>query len=183
MNVIDFIPPHRGDLGAAQQQYPFYVDPALKRAWSKFSFQQRPTVLLTLTVKEPKIHPGKDRGSHVIPDVTLIRKATQLIHYVSCDLFGRSYEKHNKGLTGFGCIEKQLNHQPHLHLAITTSMPPRRLLAFQKSLFKKAGKFRLFEKSGIDLKPINGNDEDYWRVGNYVAKGGRMLLLAPNGIQ
>lgn len=151
---------------------------AIQQAYSTFSFQQRPTVLLTLTVKEPK----GDYGSWLVPDDVLLRKANLLIHWVNIELFGRKYQKNGKGLTGFGSIEKQANHQPHTHLAITSTMPPKRFLKFKQVLFEKIKKINLFESSGVDLQPVKSGDADYWRVGAYVAKGGRMLTLGASGI-
>ena len=82
----------------------------------------------------------------------------------------------------FGCIEKQANHQPHLHLAITNPMPPKFYLKAKKVLFKKLKKFSLFHESGTDLRLIGGDDADYWRIGDYLGKDGRLLTMGPAGV-
>lgn len=150
----------------------------LQQAYSTFSFQQRPSVLLTLTVKEPK---GK-HGHWLVSDDVLLRKTNMLIHWINSELFGRKYRKNGKGLKAFGSIEKQSNLQPHIHFAITNRMPPKQFLKFKKILLEKIRKIKLFEEHGVDVQLIGSSDADAWRVGQYIAKDGRMLTLGPEGI-
>ena len=151
---------------------------ALQQAYSTLSFQQRPTALLTLTVKEPK----GDHGRWLVSDDVLLRKANLLIHWINVELFGRKYQKNGKGLKGFGSIEKQASYQPHVHLAVTSPMPPKHFVKLKNALFEKIKKINLFEDSGVDLRLIGGDDTDHWRVGKYIAKDGRMLTLGTDGI-
>lgn len=169
-------PPLRGGPGEARNPVPRHRD--LKQAYAAYSFNLRPTVLLTLTVREPK---GSSGGWRVSESV-LIKKANLLLLWINADLFGRKFLKNGSGLKGFGCIEEQANHQPHAHLAITTPMPPKRFQRFRKALHQKIKKIDLFESTGTDIRLINGDDVDYWRVGNYIAKDGHMITLGPEGI-
>src|SRR5690606_36724038 len=98
---------------------------ALKAGLAQIAHRLMPSALLTLTVKEPQLKRRNDDGQWLVPDLTLLRKASYLLHFVNAEVFGRKYQDHGKGLEGFGCIEKQSNHQPHLHLAITNRMPPK----------------------------------------------------------
>lgn len=156
-----------------------YSRQALKQAYAIFAFNKRPTVLLTLTVKEPK---GK-YGNGLVSENTLLNKANLLLKWVNADLYGRKFLKNGKGLQGFGSIEKQSNGQPHTHLAITSPVPPKQFLKLKKSLFEKIKKIDLFEASGTDVRMIDTGDVDYWRVGGYIAKEGRMVTLGAEGIQ
>jgi len=151
---------------------------AIKQAYSSFAFQQRPAALLTFTVKEPK---GK-HGNWLVSDASLIYKSNLLLRWLNTGLFGRKFQKRGLGLSGFGSVEKQSNHQPHIHLAITSHMPPKRLLKLKKVLFEKIKKIDLFEQAGIDLQMIGSSDADFWRVGGYIAKDGNMLTLDIDGL-
>lgn len=151
---------------------------ALKQAYSIFAFEKRPSVLLTLTVKEPKgIY-----GNGLVSENTLITKANMLFKWVNADLFGRKFLKRGRGLQGFGSIEQQTNGQPHTHLAITSQIPPKRFLKFKKSLFEKIKKIDLFEANGTDIRMIGTDDADYWRIGSYITKNGRTVTLGAEGI-
>jgi hypothetical protein len=179
--------PQRGVLGKAQTyinqyQATVYTRDALKAGVSKMAFQQMPTALLTLTVKEPKLRSRNDDGRWLVPDATLIRKAGYLLHFVNSAVFGHQYQKHGKGLSGFGCIEKQANHQPHLHLAMTDFMPPKQFLKIKKIITTKIKKFSLFNEAGTDFRLIGGDDSDYWQLGNYLGKDGRLVLFGTDGV-
>jgi len=186
MNIV-VQTPQRGVLGEAQSPMIKYETTAftrepLKRGMSRLAFDTKPTALLTLTVQEPRIRYRNDDGRWLVPDQTLMKKANNLLHFINSDLFGSKYRDKNKGFKGFGCIEKQANHQPHLHLAITNPMPPKLYLKAKKVLFKKLKKFSLFHESGTDFRLIGGDDADYWRLGNYLGKGGRLLTMGPTGV-
>jgi len=155
-----------------------YSRVTMQRAYSAFSRKQNPTALLTLTVKEPR----SESVNWQVPDNTLLRKANSLFHWINAELFGRKYLKRGLGLIGFGCIEKQSNHQPHVHLAITSGVPLEKFTKFENVLFNKVKKISLFDKSGIDLQPIESTEADSARVGNYLAKGDRMLTLGADGL-
>jgi len=154
----------------------------MKQAYSNMAFQTKPTVLLTITVKEPKLRSRNDNGRWLVSDAQFLKKANDLMHWVNVELFGRKYKKNNKGLTGFGSIEKQASNQPHLHLAIDTKMPPMRFIALKRVFIEKCEKINLFNSNGIDLSLIGGSEADYFQVGAYVAKGGDMLFLSGDGI-
>jgi len=151
---------------------------AIQRGYSTFARQQRPTALLTLTVKEPK---GK-HGGWLVTANSLLQKANLFFHWVNADLFGRKYQKKGLGLTGFGCIENQANHQPHAHLAITTPMLRNFFQKLKETIFRKIEKISLFEARGTDIQLIGNSDEDFLRVGDYLAKNGRMVTLGTDGI-
>lgn len=151
---------------------------AMKQAYSKLSFQKRPTVLLTLTVKEPK----GDHGNWLVSDELFIQKANLLLRWINAELYGRKFKKKEAGLTGFGCLEKQANQQPHTHLAITTRLAPKTIKKMKNALYQKIKKINLFEADGVDFQVIGGSDSDFWRVGAYIAKEGRMVTLGPDGI-
>ena len=155
-----------------------YSRKSIQKAYSMLAFQQRPTALLTLTVKEPK---GK-HGGWLVSDSKLLSSANLLLRWVNAELYGRKFQKRGLGLEGFGSLEKQSNSQPHIHLAITSAMPPKRFTKMKSSILSKIEKLPLFEKSGIDVQLIGNSDADSWRVGNYVAKEGNMLTLTGGGI-
>lgn len=179
--------PRWGVLGEAQQpminyEATAFTRDALKKGMSRLAFDTMPSALLTLTVQEPRLRYRNDDGRWLVPDRTLLKKANDLLHYVNSDLFGSKYRDRSMGLKGFGCIEKQVNHQPHLHLAITSPMPPKLYMKTKKVLSKKLKKFSLFHESGTDFRMIGGEDADYWRVGGYLGKGGRLLTMGPGGV-
>lgn len=179
--------PRRGALGEAQTyinqyQTTVHTRDAFKAGLSKMSFQQKPTAMLTLTVKEPKLQYRNDDGRWLVPDATLMRKAGYLLHFVNIEIFGRQYQNHGKGLSGFGCIEKQSSYQPHLHLAITNSMPPKQFVKIKKMITKKIKKFSLFNEAGTDFRFVGGDDADYWRLGDYLGKDGRLVLFGADGL-
>ena len=151
---------------------------AMREAYSELSRQQRPTALLTLTVKEP----NSPHAKWQVPDSTLLRNVNKLLYWVNIKMFGGKFMKKGLGLMGFGCIEKQANYQPHVHMAITSGVPLEKFFEFQNVVFEKAQKISLFDKSGIDLQSITASDADYTRVGDYLAKGGRMLMLGADGL-
>ena len=150
----------------------------MQQAYSQLALEQQPTTLLTLTVKEPT---GK-HGNWRIPVDTLISKGNLLLLWVNSELFGKKFKKNGFGLTGFGCIENQANHQPHLHLAITNPMPPNRLVKLKEAVFEKIQKFKLFDPRGVDVRPIGDSDEDFSAIGYYLAKEGQMVTLGADGV-
>lgn len=150
----------------------------IQHEYAKFSVRQKPKALLTLTVKEPK---GKF-GNWKVSDRKLLRSTNRLLHWVNSAMFGRNYKKNRKYLSGFGGLEYQSNEQPHIHLALSSPMPPKLLVKLKKILFEKVKKIALFDVRGIDLKLINDDPQDHYRVGAYVMKGGRSVILDENGI-
>ena len=179
-------PPQRGGLGCAQSPtphdgYPFSRT-KLKNGWVALGFQQTPTALLTITVKEPKLQKSRYSTRWQIRDFELLTYANKLIHWTNADVFGRNYKKRGLGLTGFGCLEYQSNLQPHLHLAIANSMSPSLFDQLSEAIFNKCKKIPIFHRAGIDWVRIEESPEDHLRVAKYLAKEGDMLILGPNGI-
>jgi hypothetical protein len=141
-----------------------------------------PKVLLTLTVNQANLNRGGDIGFPLVSKETLLRKTNQLLHYVNAAMYGRQYERYKRGLTGFGCIEKQLNEQPHIHLAITSHTSPQMYAKLKKVIYKKVEKIAIFDNHGVDIRPITQTDTDYLRVGEYLAKDGDMIFLDYTGV-
>lgn len=155
---------------------------ALKAGMSQMAYRLKPTALLTLTVKEPRLRRRNDDGQWLVSDLKLLREANFLLYCVNSAVFGRKYQKHGVGLTGFGCIETQANHQPHLHLAITNAMPPKRFLKIDRAISLKSQKTKYFTEAGIDFRLVGGEDADRWRLGSYLGKEGRLMTLGPGGV-
>lgn len=186
MNKHQKSPPQLGGLGFAQPKTTYSEPPfsriKLKKGWAQLGFQQTPTALLTITVKEPKQGKLTSSRSWKVDDWYLVTQANKLIHWTNTDVFGRRYKKRGLGLTGFGCLEYQSNHQPHIHLAIANSMPQELFDQISHAIFRKAQKIPMFDRSGIDFVRIGEAPEDHLRVANYLTKEGNMLILGPNGI-
>lgn len=178
--------PQRGVSGEARipvnsHETTAFTRDALKKGMSKWVFQSMPSAMLTVTVQEPHLRRRNDDGRWLVPDSTLLKKTSELLHYVNSAVFGKSYRKRNKGLVGFGVLEYQKNSQPHFHLVITNSMPPKLFKKIKKKLLEKVKKFPLLNESGVDFRMIGG-DEGYWRIGGYLAKDGSLLTLGLDGV-
>jgi|SRR5690554_3661016 len=169
---------------------PFYNEPqtvytrnAIKRGTSQFAFKSRPTAFLTLTVKEPWIKYRHENGKWLIKETTLIKTASDLLHYVNRDCYGRNYRKNEKGLYGWGQIAPQKNHQPHLHLLILNKhISPLHFLKLSRSIKSKVQKLNLFDTNGTDFRLIGGEDSDHFRIGDYIGREGYTVTFDRNGI-
>lgn len=154
----------------------------LQSGWSAAAFQLMPQLFITITVKEPKLRYQNDDGRWLVSEQSLMTKTNLLLHFVNADFFGKNYKKKDRYLKGFGCIEPQKNHQPHIHLAVTNKLPPKSLIRLKRSFHEKFLKIPLFDTQGFDYQFTNTDDESYWRIGNYLAKGLNMLVLSNDGL-
>lgn len=149
---------------------------------SFMALQQRPTAMLTLTVKEPRLSHRYDNGRWLIKDANLLRTATKLLHFVNSSIFGKQYKKSGTFLTGFGCIAPQKNHQPHLHLLIDNPMPAEQFLRISFIVKEKIKKLKLFNTTGTDFQVIKDTKEDYLRIGDYIGREGKLVVFDGNGL-
>jgi len=154
----------------------------LKSGWSSTAFKLMPQLLITITVKEPKHQRRNDDGRWLISEESLMTKSNLLLHFVNADFFSKNYKKKGRYLEGFGCIEPQKNHQPHIHLAVTNKLPPKSLIRLKRSFEMKIKKVPLFESQGFDFRFTDTSDESYLKIGSYLAKGLNMLILSEDGL-
>ena len=151
----------------------------LVNGWAEASFKSMPTAWLTLTIKEPR---NNDSRPWKVSNASLINRANRLLYFINQDFFSNRSKKRGQYLEGFGCIEPQSNHQPHIHLALTNKFPPKTLLRLEAMFRTKMKKFSNFDERGFDFQQVSFSDEGFRRIGSYAAKGMDMLVLSQDGL-